>query len=301
MKKHQPVLLSESIGSLNLKQGDVVVDATFGYGGHSAAILEAIGSTGHLIAFDLSGAVIDEAKLKPEFANQPITFVNNNFRFLQTELPKLGIKTINAALFDLGVNSNQLDDANLGFSFQADGPLLMRLDGRSDDDVVTAKTIVNEWGGESIADILYGFADERFSRRIAKAIVEARDQAPITRTLELVKIIEESVPAPYRRGKTHCATKTFMALRMAVNDELGAIKEGIRAAYELLVPGGRLGVISFHSVEARIVKDLFNQLKTEGGELITKKVIKPTRSEEQVNRRARSAQLRIIEKHESNL
>lgn len=300
MSKHQPVLLGESISSLNLKQGDTVVDATFGYGGHSKAILEAIGSTGHLIAFDLSQAVIAEAKVKAGLAGKPITLVNNNFRFLQVELEKLGIKTINAALFDLGVNSNQLDDPNLGFSFQADGPLSMRLDGKTGEEVLTAQTIVNEWAEESIADILYGFADERFSRRIAKAIVEARERAPITRTLELVKIIEEAVPTPYKRGKTHFATKTFMALRMAVNDELGAIKEGIAAAYDLLAPHGRLAVITFHSVEARVVKDLFNQLKNKGGKLVTKKVVKPTREEEQINRRARSAQLRIIEKHESN-
>lgn len=300
MGKHQPVLLSESISSLNLRQGDIVVDGTFGYGGHSTAILKAISPTGKLIAFDLSREVIDEAKAKPEFADQPITFVNNNFRFLEMELQKLGLKNIDAALFDLGVNSNQLDNPNLGFSFQADGPLSMRLDGKSESDLLTAETIVNDWAEESIADILYGFADERFSRRIAKAITEARSKTPITRTLQLVKIIEEAVPVPYRRGKIHCATKTFMALRLAVNDELGAIKEGIRGAYNLLRPEGRLAVISFHSVEARVVKDLFNQLKGEGGKIITKKVIKPTRTEEQVNRRARSAQLRVIEKHESN-
>ena len=299
--KHLPVLLEEAISSLKLNNGQTVVDATLGFGGHALAIAKVIGNEGTLVGFDLNPVALTAAQQK--ISDQNLTHfiaIPQNYRFMAEALKSHNITAIDAALFDLGVNSDQLDDPSWGFSFKNDGPLLMRLDGKSDIDDLTAEEVVNTWAETSIADILYGFADERYSRSIAKAIVEARKTKPIKTTQQLVTIIESAVPSAYRRGKIHCATRTFMAIRMAVNDELGAIKEGLTSAYSLLKPGGRLAVISFHSVEATLVKDLFKQFTQMGGELVTKKVIKASRSEQIINRRARSAQLRVIEKHATN-
>ena len=213
---------------------------------------------------------------------------------MRFELEKRGITKITKALFDLGWSSYQLDSGR-GFSFSRDEPLLMTYS--KEGALVTAATIVNEWQESTIADIIYGFGEERYSRKIAKAIVERRQKKPFTTSAELAEFIKTVVPPPYAHGRIHPATRTFQALRMAVNDELGALHAGIRSAFEMLGPGGRIAVISFHSVEDRAVKHLFASLEKNGvGKRLTKKPIVASADELKSNPRARSAKLRVIEK-----
>jgi 16S rRNA (cytosine1402-N4)-methyltransferase len=290
---HRPVLLHETIDHLRIKESDVVIDATLGGAGHAAAISMKLGAQGTLIGFDLDRDAIERAEdVLKESACKKI-FVEANFRDLGLELAAHGINTIDKALFDLGWSSFQLD-AGRGFSFQKDEPLLMTYT-RSDSGL-TADIIVNTWAEGSIADVLYGWGEERYARRIAKRIVERREVRPIKRSNELADIVKGAVPIAYRYGRTHPATKTFQALRIAVNDELGALKQGISAAWDRLNAGGRIAVISFHSIEDREVKRLFVDLAKHGGKLVVKKPVIASREELIVNPRARSAKLRVIEK-----
>ena len=207
------------------------------------------------------------------------------------------MKTVDAIIFDLGLSSDQLEISGRGFSFTKDEPLLMTMKESPNDEDLTAKEIVNTWEERNLADIIYGYGEERFSRRIAKAIVEARKENEIKTTFELVKIIEGSVPGSYKRGKIHFATRTFQALRIAVNDELGALEEGLAGGLKILKNEGRMGVISFHSLEDRIVKRFFREMKDEGKiKIINKKPIIAGKEELILNKRSRSAKLRIIEK-----
>jgi 16S rRNA (cytosine1402-N4)-methyltransferase len=290
---HRSVLLQESIDSLQIKESDVVIDATLGGAGHAAAISMKLGAQGTLIGFDLDRDAIERAR---EVLGESICkkiFVEANFRDLGSELAKLDIRNIDKALFDLGWSSFQLE-AGRGFSFQKDEPLLMTYTKAGTG--LTADIIVNTWAEGSIADVLYGWGEERYARRIAKRIVERREIRPIKTSAELADIVKGAVPAVYRYGRLHPATKTFQALRIAVNDELGALKEGISAAWDRLNLSGRIAVISFHSIEDREVKRLFAELAKHGGKLIVKKPIQATKEELIANPRARSAKLRIIEK-----
>ena len=290
---HRSVLLQETIDSLALSTADVVIDATLGAGGHSKEILTQLGKKGMLIGFDADKEAIERTRASLPKASATIHLIHANFRTMKIELAKLQIPSVTKILFDLGWSGYQLS-AGRGFSFQSDEPLGMAYDGSAG---LTAGTIVNEWSEENIADVLYGWGEERYSRRIAKAIVESRSIKSIATARELADIIKASVPAAYRFGKTHPATKSFQALRIAVNDELGALEEGLRAAWELLAPGGRISVISFHSIEDRIVKRQFVEWKSEGkGELITRKPVIASDEELVVNPRARSAKLRVIQK-----
>lgn len=296
---HTPVLLDE-IANMVPKNG-VHVDATLGYGGHLKKVCE-IGSYRKLIAIDRDQSAINLAKQNLQEASMncsaDIIYVCDQFRNLSNILKDAGIQNINSALFDLGVSSMQLDSANgmpaRGFSFMRDEPLLMTMNATPGNGTLTAREIVNEWGEQTIADALFHLADETNSRRIANAICEARKVRPIETTFDLVNIIKTVSP---KHSKTNPATKTFQALRMLTNEELQNIEEGLDQAWRHLMPGGRILVITFHSIEDRIVKQKFKQFIEMGNAiLINKKPIVPSRAEVLSNKRARSAKLRVIEK-----
>lgn len=297
---HKTVLLDEAIEGLDLpKDSDkekVVIDATFGGGGHSLAIIEKYHGV-KIIAFDQDLGAFEKAKIKFEGLDLRIKFINLNFRDLDEVLSKEEIKGVDGIVFDLGLSSDQLENSGRGFSFMKDEPLLMTMKENILPEDLTAKEIVNTWGEKSLADIIYGYGEERFSRRIARGIVEAREKKDILSTKDLVKIIERSVPNLYRKGRIHCATKTFQALRIAVNDELGALQAGLEKGFNILNVKGRMSVISFHSLEDRIVKNFFrNKAKEEKVILINKKPITPREEEIKNNARSRSAKLRVLEK-----
>lgn len=294
---HKSVLLQEVIESLNLHRGGTYVDGTFGAGGHSRQIARIIGKEGHLISFDQDATVFNEEIIRAISEDTWFTHVVENFGNVKAALETLNMERIDGAMFDLGLSSTQLEESGRGFSFQRDEPLWMTFKNAPQKEDVTAIDIVNHWSEESIATILKGFGDERFARSIARGIVEARNIASINTTGELVEIIRSHTPGWYHRGRTHFATRTFQALRMAVNDELGVIERGIRGVFELLAPEGRIAIITFHSIEDRLVKQLFRDLKEQGlVEMVTKKPIVPSEAELRENPRARSAKLRIIEK-----
>ncbi len=294
---HIPVLLQEVIDNTNLKEKEIFLDCTLGSGGHTKAIAETFGSSIQLIGIDRDADAIERATQNCKILKNKKDFVLSEFRNLDVVINELGLTAVNVILMDLGLSSPQIDDSGRGFSFRKDEPLLMTMGKDGEGNTVTAYAIVNYWGETSLADIIYGFGEERYSRRIAKAICEARELTPIKTTFDLVKIIENAVPSVYRRGRIHPATRTFQGIRIAVNDELGNIEEGVAKAFELLAPQGRLLVISFHSLEDRIIKNFFREKVAEGrGVSITKKPIVPTEEESHKNPRARSAKLRIIEK-----
>lgn len=294
---HIPVLLKESIDGLNIKQAGTYVDCTTNRGGHSVEIVKALGPEGVLICIDLDQDALQEAReILEQVKNVPkIHFIQSNFRYLPSILKDLKISHVDGILADLGVSSQELDDAKRGFSFRFDEPLLMTYTKDPEEDQTTAYDIVNCWSESTIADILYGFADEKYSRRIARAIVQRRDVAPIKTTFELVDVIGGAVPALYRHRKTHYATKTFQALRMATNDELGSIGDLLEALPNILASKGRACVITFHSTEDRIVKHKLRSHE-ETLRMISKKAIVPSDEEIKSNPRARSAQLRIVER-----
>lgn len=294
---HISVLSQEVVDSLSLREGQTVVDCTFGAGGHSRTIARAIGKSGRLIVMDQDASVFNEEIVREFSALTEFIPINRNFRHVKKALAELGITKLHGALFDLGLSSTQLEQGGRGFSFQRDEPLLMTFSDSPEVGEVTARDIVNSWSEESIALILKGFGEERFARSIAKNIVNARKLSPIHTTSELVEVIHRATPGWYRRGRTHFATRTFQALRMAVNDELGAIEEGIREAVLTLSPLGRAAAVTFHSVEDRAVKKLFKTLEKEDEiKLLSKKPLVPSKEEVQQNPRARSAKLRAVEK-----
>ena len=294
---HIPVLLHESLDGLAIKKGGVYVDCTTNRAGHSYEIAKRLGKEGTLICIDLDQDALVEAEKKlGKLKNKPgIHFIHSNFRHLKTILSDLKIEKVDGVLADLGLSSQELDSSKRGFSFRYDEPLTMTFDAHPGDDVTTAYDIVNFWNESTIADILYGFADEVYSRRIAHRIVEARARGEIKSTHQLVDIIASAVPALYRHKKTHFATKTFQALRMAVNDELGSINDLLQSLPEVLKEGGRVCIITFHSTEDRTVKQGLRSLE-ETIKFVSKKAIMPTDEEVKENPRARSAQLRIAER-----
>ena len=299
IKMHIPVLLKESTECLNPKQGDVILDATINGGGHSEEMLKMIGEKGKLIGIDQDDEVLN--KLKKKWKDRKnILLARDNFRNLDKVLESLKIEKINGALFDIGVSSSQIDESGRGFSFQKDEPLLMTMKSRIEPDDLTAKEIVNIWSEKDLADTIWKYGEERFSRRIAKNIVRRRKAKKFETTMELVDAIRESVPSFYRNGrKINCATRTFQALRIAVNDELGALKEGMEKAWSFLQGGGSLAVVSFHSLEDRIVKNYFKELAAKNeGKIMAKKPIVPTEEEKKANPRSRSAKLRAIKKYD---
>jgi 16S rRNA (cytosine1402-N4)-methyltransferase len=293
---HTTVLLNEAIEGLNLKNNSIVVDGTFGGGGHSREICEQVKQV-KIIAIDQDAEALERGNEVFKDLDCDITFHNSNFRDLEKVLEKEKVKEVDGIILDLGLSSDQLENSGRGFSFMKDEALLMTMKENPRPEDLTAEDVVNSWSEENLASIIYGYGEERYSRRIAKAIVDARKMKEIKTTFDLVKIIEDSVPSGYKRGKIHCATKTFQALRIAVNDELNALSGGLSKGFDVLKVGGRMSVISFHSLEDRIVKRFFKEQELDGkAKLITKK---PTiASEEEIinNRRSRSAKLRILEK-----
>jgi 16S rRNA (cytosine1402-N4)-methyltransferase len=302
--RHESVLLKESLKALNVQPGDTVVDATLGGAGHFSALLEKLGEGGVIVGIDADAAAVERARdayARDRRPERPVAhLVNDNFRNLARILERLKAYPVNAILFDLGWSGYQIA-APRGFSFQADEPLLMTYsEGGPSDGLGTSETaadIVNRSTEAELADIIFNYGEERFARPIARAIVAARGNGRILTTGALVAAIEAGTPSWYHEQKIHPATRTFQALRIAVNDEIGALREGLAAAIESLAPGGRLAVITFHSIEDRIVKNVLRDAAYEGkGSLTPKKPIVPSRAEVLSNRRARSAKLRVFER-----
>lgn len=293
---HTSVLLHEAIEGLAIEPGDIFVDGTLGDGGHSSEVLARVSDI-KVIGIDRDQDMIDRATLRfaKEIADGKVFVKQGNFRDAQKILSSFGFETANRFLFDVGLNSRQIEESGRGFSFKTDEPLVMTFEKNAAG--VTARDVVNEWQEQTLIDILTGFGEERHAKRIAKSIVTAREQKPIETTHELVEIIKKSTPFYYHHGKIHPATRTFQAIRIAVNDELEAIREGLKNSWDALAPSGRIAVISFHSLEDRIVKQYFNELKEKGiGKVLTKKPLTASEEEIKENPRSRSAKLRIIEK-----
>jgi len=288
---HKSVLLEQSITLLDLTAGDVVIDGTFGGGGHSRAILEKERDL-TLVCVDLDEEA--HARFVALFANESrAVFVQSNFKDAQTIIEKSRVSIVNKVLLDLGTSTFQLLADTRGFSFNSDAPLTMTFSQDGAHTGFTARDIVNSWEESSIADIIFYYGGEGRARVIARAIIAARVLAPIETSKQLADVIQSAVR---RTGRTHPATKTFQALRIAVNDELRVIEEALDAWWGVLAPGGRIVVITFHSLEDRIVKRWMQALEKETKRVITKKPLVPTRKELLENPRARSAKLRAIEK-----
>jgi 16S rRNA (cytosine1402-N4)-methyltransferase len=297
---HKTVLLHETINGLEIKNNDIVVDGTLGAGGHSQEILKRCPNV-TLIAIDQDPDAILRSKKRLEsfftFSSK-IIFVNDNFRNIDKVVNEKGLGSVDKIVLDLGWSSYQLEESERGFSFQKEEELLMTFKKEPLENELTAYDVVNTFEEENLADIIYGYGEERFSRRIAKGIVAARIISPIKTTKELANIIKNSVPFWYRNGRIHPATKTFQAIRITVNDELGALKEALTKGFNILKPEGRMAIITFHSLEDRIVKQYFkDKEKKELGRLHNKKPILPSKEELSENPRARSAKLRIIIKN----
>ena len=291
--EHRSVMTKEVLELLALKDGDVVLDATAGAGGHSEALLRA--ADVRVISLDADASAVANVRARLALFGKRSEVIEGNFSDASGLLAGAGVSQIDKALFDLGWNRGQLFSGR-GFSLLQDDPLVMSY-GAQPASGATAREIVNEWAETTLADIIFGYGEERYARRIAREIVASRETTPIETTVQLVEIISRAVPAAYRRGRLHFATKTFQALRIAVNDELGVIDRGVRGAWSILAEGGRIVVITFHSIEDRAVKRLFLSLaKEEEGILITKKPIPASREESLENPSARSAKVRCIEK-----
>jgi 16S rRNA (cytosine1402-N4)-methyltransferase len=292
--QHVPVLLEQSLEYLNVRRGGVVVDATLGFAGHSSAIAKRLGPEGKLIAFDRDEQAIELAKVRlasvaSELGSEMpmVEFVPRPFSEIAEVIAPL---SLDGLLADFGVSSMHLDQAHRGFSFRSDGPLDMRMDPRSE---LTAEQVVNQADEEDLANLIYEYGEERRSRRIARAIVRAR---PVTTTAELARIVAGCAP-PIKGEKIHPATRTFQAIRIRVNDELEEIQSLLKSAESLMKPGGRVVLISFHSLEDRLVKDKFKEAGKQGGlEVLTKKPVIATEEESLRNPRSRSAKLRVAEK-----
>ena len=304
---HKSVLLNESISSLNLKENSIIVDATLGYGGHSSNILDRI-KRGHLFAFDQDSEAIRHSTDYLSKIGTNFTIIKSNFINMKEELNTRGVYEVDGILFDLGVSSPQLDEAERGFSYHQDAKLDMRMD---QEQKLTAYDVVNTYPKEDLARIFRDYGESKFANNIAKHIVEKREEKEIETTLELVEIIKEAVPMKFRIDK-HPAKQIFQAIRIEVNHELDVLEPALRDALSLLRVGGRLSVITFHSLEDRIVKNLFKEYsetdeKVKGMpnipeeylpdfKLVENKAIAPSPTEIENNPRARSSKLRVIEK-----
>ena len=309
MAGHVSVLLDECIKYLDIKPDGIYVDGTLGLGGHSSEIAKRLGEGGRLIAIDRDLASIERATERLAPWADRVTIVHGNFRDVAAILDEQGVPAVDGMLFDLGVSSPQLDDGQRGFSYMQDAPLDMRMD---PSDNVDAWFIVNRWPEEKIARILHDYGDERYAKRIAAAIVARRQEKEIETTLELVDVIKSAMPAPALREKQHPAKRSFQAIRIAVNDELSAVSQMMETAPDRLKVGGRLCVISFHSLEDRIVKNAIHE--RENGctcpreapvctcgfvqtlRSVTRKPVTPTDEELVLNPRSRSAKLRVAER-----
>lgn len=307
--EHQSVMLKESIELLNVRPEGIYVDGTLGRGGHSSEILKKL-TTGHLFAFDLDDEAIRESAEKLNEINSSFTLIKANYAKMKEELEQLGISGVDGILLDIGVSSPQFDDPERGFSYRYDAPLDMRMDQGQE---LTASRIVNEYDFNDLVRVIRNYGEEPFARQIARSIERRRQIKAIETTGELVEIIKDSLPAKEKKKTGHPAKRTFQALRIETNDELNNLKAGLQAAIEMLRTGGRLAVISFHSLEDEIVKKLFkkisqpplidkriplkeSEIPAPKFTLITKKAVTATSGELESNRRAHSAKLRVIER-----
>lgn len=308
MFHHVSVLLNEAVENLNIKADGIYVDCTLGGGGHSSAILSRL-TTGHLYAFDQDESAIAAADARLRSIGTQYTLIAENFVNLKSALQRYGVEKVDGILFDLGVSSPQFDEASRGFSYQQDARLDMRMDTRQHLD---AYEIVNTWSFQDIAGILYKYGDEKYARNIARKIEQHRARKPIETTFELVDIIKEAIPAAARRNGGHPAKRTFQALRIAVNDELNVFHDALLDALDLININGRIAVITFHSLEDRICKQIFKDAssikdvpkglpiipedKIPAFALVNRKAIIPSEAELTENRRSHSAKLRVIER-----
>lgn len=307
---HVTVLLHEAVAGLAIQPAGVYVDATLGGGGHSGEVLKQL-TSGHLYSFDQDETAIhyNQANLGPTIEEGKLTLIQTNFRNLKQALADQGVTAIDGIVYDLGVSSPQFDDAKRGFSYQHDAPLDMRM---NQDQPLSAYQVVNEWPYQELVRILYRYGEEKFAKQIARAIERARQQQPIQTTVELANLVKEAIPAAARRHGGHPAKKSFQAIRIAVNDELGALEDSLEQALTLLKVGGRISVITFQSLEDRLVKTMFKEATSlpdlppglpvipadaqPNFKLINKKPVLPTEDELKVNHRAHSAKLRVIER-----
>ena len=309
--EHETVLLNEAVDGLAIKPDGVYVDCTLGGGGHSALILSQLSAEGHLYAFDQDQTAItyNEEHLKEYIENGQVTFIKRNFKDLKVALLELGVTTVDGVLYDLGVSSPQFDVAERGFSYQHDAPLDMRMDLSAE---LTAKEIVNQWTYQELIRIFFRYGEEKFAKSIARQIENARETEEIVTTSQLVELIKMGIPARARRTGGHPAKKVFQAIRIAVNDELGVLEDSLEQAIELIDVTGQVSVITFQSLEDRLVKTMFKE-RTSLPELpprlpvipddiqpnyalVNKKPILPSEQELENNRRAHSAKLRIIKR-----
>jgi 16S rRNA (cytosine1402-N4)-methyltransferase len=312
MFEHITVLKNEAIEGLNIRPDGIYVDCTLGGGGHSEAILSQL-TTGHLYAFDQDDKAIEAASERLGRVSTNWTIIPKNFKYIKEALGELGISSVDGVLYDLGVSSPQFDVAERGFSYQNDGPLDMRMDVRNE---LTAKTIVNEWSFQELVKIFFRYGEEKFAKSIARVIEKTRENHTIETTYELSELIKAGIPAAARRKGGHPAKRVFQALRIAVNDELTVFEDSLEQAIELISVGGRLSVITFHSLEDRLCKQVFHSY-SKGPELppgmpaipegvgpllklINRKPIVASVEEQAENRRSRSAKLRIAEKIREN-
>ncbi|TYS61509.1 16S rRNA (cytosine(1402)-N(4))-methyltransferase RsmH [Sutcliffiella horikoshii] len=309
MFHHVTVLLNEAVEGLNIKEDGTYVDCTLGGAGHSSEIVKQLSEKGRLIAFDQDDHALEHAKNVLHNYLDRVIFIKSNFKHLKEKLYEQGITKVDGVLFDLGVSSPQLDTPERGFSYHHEAPLDMRMDMNSP---LSAYDVVNEWPYEKLVRIFFQYGEEKFSKQIARKIEEYRKSKPIETTLELVEIIKDGIPAPARRTGGHPAKRVFQAIRIAVNDELGVFEDAIHQAIDVLKVGGRVSVITFHSLEDRMCKVAFKE-KSQLPQLppglpiipeefqpilklITRKPILPSEEELEANNRARSAKLRIAEK-----
>ncbi len=293
---HVPVLVKEVLSWLGCRPGGRYLDCTVGQGGLASSILDLTGPDGSVIGIDQDEEAIAAAGNKLEPYAGRARLIRGNSRELKQHLRSVSLSEVDGIVFDLGVSSAQLDRPDRGFSFLADGPLDMRMDRRGDR---TAAELLSQFGETELADLLYQFGEERYSRRIARAVVRARVRRPLQTTFDLVSVIRDAVPAFYRHGRLHYATRTFQALRIVVNHELEVLEGSLRDAADVLAPGGRLCVISFHSLEDRIAKHTFRALSHGQAPCLatlTKKPCVPSEQERRENPRARSAKLRVAER-----
>ena len=304
--------MHKTVDGLDIKPDGVYVDCTLGGAGHAQYLLDQLGPQGHLYAFDQDMTAINNAKLKlADYVEKgQVTFIHQNFRHLKQALEDLGIGQVDGIYYDLGVSSPQLDDAERGFSYGQEARLDMRM---NQEQALSAYEVVNDWPYEDLVHILYRYGEEKFAKRIARAIEERRAQRPIETTTELAEIVKMAIPAATRRTGGHPAKRSFQAIRIAVNDELGAVEDSLEQALTLLKPEGRISVITFHSLEDRLVKQLFKEV-SQGPEvprglpvlpgqmqapfaLVNRKPIVASPEELEANNRSRSAKLRILRKN----
>jgi len=292
--KHLPVMVREVLDWLNLKEGHLYVDCTLGGGGHSKAILEKTKGRVRILGIDRDEEALEIAKDQLKAYKNQVIFVRDNFKSLSQILKRHRIEKADGILYDLGMSSLQVDSPERGFSFRYSAPLDMRMDKRQE---LTAAKIINEAPESELEEIFWRFGEERWAKRIAKFIISQRKTFPITTTQDLVEVAKKAIPSGVRhKGRIHFATRVFQALRIKVNDELKNLDEALRDSFYLLSSSGRICVISYHSLEDRLVKRKFKEAEGKQLKILTKKVIKPSLDEVKINPRARSAKLRVAEK-----